>query len=135
MPRRAEWRPLPHRRNGGRATRGFREDARLPDGDRSSAEVIERRNSYLSDESGNRRFETAQILLPRRAMVAVLHEGEVDIAGGESFDKIERVAPRHVGVAHALQDANRQIERKRALADQVFSSLPDHPPGGGEGGA
>ena len=64
-------------------------------------------------------------------MIAVLDESEFDIVGAEPFDKIERVAPRHVGVAHALQDADREIERKRALADQVLAPLLDQSLGDG----
>ena len=76
-------------------------------------------------ERHDRRFETAQILFPREAVIAILYEGQFDVAGAEPFDEFEGMVPGHVGVAHALQDANRQIEIEGCGANQVPPPLLD----------
>ncbi len=67
---------------------------------------------------GDGGFEAAQILLARLAMVAVLDQSQLDIVAAEEIDKLERVVPGHIRIAHALQDAHRQLEfeagRRRA---------------------
>ena len=64
-------------------------------------------------------------------MVAVLYECQLDIAAAEQIDQVERVAPRYVRVAHALQDAHWQIEMTRLNADQMIAALFDQMLGDG----
>ena len=66
-------------------------------------------------------------------MVAALDEGELDIAAAQEIDKVERVTPGHVRIAHALQDAHRQIEMKRVDADEMVAPLLDQMLGDGIG--
>ena len=62
----------------------------------------------------------------RLAVIAVLDERHLDILAAQQIDKIERMAPGHVGVAHALQDAHRQVEMQRAtIAEQMVAALLD----------
>ena len=67
-------------------------------------------------QSGDGGFEAAQVLRARLAMVAVLDERQLDILAAEQIDEIERVAPGHVGIAHALQNPHRQVEMQRAAS-------------------
>src|SRR5215471_10503148 len=73
----------------------------------------------LVDQRGDGGFEAAHILRPRLAVIAVLDQRELEVGAAEKIDQVERVAPRHVRIAHALQDAYRAVEVKQSLADEM----------------
>ena len=64
----------------------------------------------------------------REAVIAVLDQRQLDIGAGQQIDQRQRMAPRHVRIAHALQDAHRAAgiegltfeQMRAALFDQMF---------------
>ena len=93
-----------------------RENARLRDSD-GVREALDARG--LVDQRGDGGFEAAHILRPRLAVIAVLDQRELEVGTAEKIDQVERVAPWHVRIAHALQDAYRAVEVKQSLADEM----------------
>src|SRR5665811_393344 len=71
-----------------------------------TAKDWQRSNLDRLDQRGDGAFQAAQIFRSRQAMVAVLHKRQLDIVARDEIDKFERVLPRHVFVARALQDAH-----------------------------
>jgi hypothetical protein len=67
----------------------------------------------VGGKGGDGRFEAPQIFGLRLTMPGGLDQGELDVAAFKQIDQGKRMPPRHVRVAHALQNAHRtaRIER------------------------
>ena len=62
-------------------------------------------------------------------MVARLHEQDFDIGAGEGVGHLQRVAPRHVGVRHALDNPHRPGEGEGRAQDEPLAAVLDQPAG------
>ena len=59
----------------------------------------------------HRRQQPGDVLRPRQAVVAVLDQGEDHVLALDRLGQFQGVAPGHVGVGAALQDAHRDLDR------------------------
>ncbi len=69
------------------------------------------------------------VLRPRQAVVAVLHQSEHDVVARKARGELDRVLPRHVRVLHALQDAHRTAGLDHAAEQEMLTALLDQAAG------
>src|SRR5512143_1541875 len=67
-------------------------------------------------------FDQGQFARFREAMIAVLDERDLRVRS-ECFDKFQRVLPRHIGIAHALNYAHRTAESNPAVEEQMLAAV------------
>ena len=58
-------------------------------------------------------------------MLGAFDQGELDIVALQKIDERERVAPRHVGIAHALNDPHRTARIEGRTLQKMMSPLLD----------
>src|SRR5476649_1812103 len=83
----------------------------------------------LTRELFDRRDQAGNVGRRAEAMIAVLDEGGDHLRCPEMMGDLERIFPRHVGIALAVQQAYRTGQRERLVEQEVIAALLDQLPG------
>src|ERR1043166_9882591 len=78
-------------------------------------------------EFSHGRNEPVDVLRAREAVIAVLDEREHNVLARDARAQFSRMLPWHVGILHALQDANRAAGLNHAAEQKMLPSLLNQP--------
>src|SRR5262245_46231420 len=79
----------------------------------------------IGSELCHRRDQTLDIVGTREAVIAVLDQREHYVVAGDARGEFDRVAPWHVGIGDALQDAHRTAGLDHAAEEQMLAPFLD----------